>query len=192
MLFQTMMIEQTRNIAKMARFNWDLMRMPYKEAVKRAGDAGLPMGEAMKLHTREVWRMLPHFLFSGAAILGAGFTATMLAQAVRGRVPDDEDLAVQTWMLNAAILGAATGYVESAGHYRGLERQFIGPLGGMAADFIRDPGGTATRYTFRPFPVDFRPWFGYWFGDTPHDIDRSVVSEFRPTGGTSLSGVRAR
>ena len=150
------------------------------------------MGDVARHTPREMLRMLPHFLFSAGAILGSGFVATVLSQVVRGRMPDDEDLALMTWITNAAVFGAATGYVESAGHYRGLERQLAGPLFGMAADFIRDPVTTTTKYAFRPFPLDFRPWFGYWLGDTPHDINRSVAGGgFRSTGGTSLSGVRA-
>ena len=190
-LFQTMMIEQTRNISKMLRFNMRMLGMPVKEAAKAAGEDGISIPQALKLTTREMWRMLPHFLFSSGAILGSGFVATILAQLVRGRVPDDEDLAVMTWITNAAVFGAATGYVESAGHYRGIVRQFGGPLPSVAEDFIQNPVDTTGRLVFRPFPIDFRPWFGYWF-DTSTDIHRSIAGGgFRPTGGTSLSQVRA-
>ena len=190
-LFQTMMLEQTRNMAKMIRYNFKQIATPARMA-KESGKE-LSFTDAAKLTAPEVVRKLPHFLLSAGAILGAGFLATVLADLVRGRLPDDDDMTVFTWITNAAVFGAATGYVESVGHYKGLERQVAGPLVGLAGDFIRDPLGTAWFYGARPWPVDFRPLIGFWLpNETPHDLERSVAAGgFRQPTGTSLAGVRA-
>ena len=194
-VFQTMMIEQTGNMFKMAKYNLNRIRVPEKVARELAGKDGISIVEAIKLTTPEIWRALPHFTFTAAAMLGAGFSATMLMNLVRFQGPDDEDLAAMTWLKNAAIFGAMTGYVESSPHYRGLERQFVGALGGLTADFIREPIGSTKKYVFRPFPIDFTPALGsaFWSPETDLDITRSIgAGGFSTTGGTSLSGARAR
>ena len=191
-LFQTMMFAQTQNMVKMLRYNFNQMRMPEQMARERAGADGLPITEAMKLTSRETWRMLPHFMLSAGAVLGAGFLTTVMADLVRGRTPDDEDLAPMVWVTNAAVFGALTGYIESAGHYKGIPRQVAGPLANLAGDFLTDPVRTTTFYGLRPFPIDFRPWIDIWTPDETQDVGRSIATGgFRPGTGTSLSGVRA-
>ena len=191
MLFQSMMIQQTQNTSKMVRYNWNMLRMPAKQAAAREGKEFGGMMNELRHGAPELWRQLPHFIMSGASILGAGFLATLFTEMVRSRMPDDEDLTVQTWMLNAAVFGAATGYIESAGHYRGFARQFGGPIPSLAENFFQDPVGAALHYGLRPPFWDFRPLIGFW-QDDDYQINRSVgAGGFRPTTGTSLSGVRA-
>ena len=174
MLFQSMMIQQTLSIRKMAKYNWDIMRIPAKEAARKEGKEFGSAMEEIQRTAPELWRRMPHFILSGASILGAGFLATLFTEMVRGRLPDDEDLTLQTWALNAAVLGAATGYVESAGHYRGLAQQFGGPLPSLAQAFFDDPIGSLKHYGLRTPIVDVRPLLGFWQREEEVTIDRSV------------------
>ena len=194
-LFQTMMIAQSRNMLQMVKYSLAQMYMPAKLASREAAINGetISFMEQVRLTAPEMWRRLPHFAMSGAAILTSGFVATVLMDLARGRMPDDEDLTAMTWVTNAAVFGAATGYVESAGHYRGFSRQVVGPLISMVETFIDDPAGSIWYYGGRPPLFDFRGPLGFFMkdGGTPHDIERSVAAGgFRTPSGTSLSGAR--
>ena len=189
-LFQRVMIAQMGVMVRLFQYGGKQVMMPATMADKEMSDM-----EKAGLIGKEVARKLPHLTLSLAAILGSGFAATMMSNLVRFQKPDDEDMMVQAWLMNSAVFGATTGFIESAGHYRGITRQFSGPVVGFIEDLTQDFIGTTGFYLTRPMPVDFRPLLtGDAFNEGAQDIGRthSTGGGFTPGKGTSLSGARVR
>ena len=193
LLFQRVMVAQMGVMWRMLKYGHKQLVMPAEMAA--ADDPELSNWVKTGLISKELLRKIPHVSLGLTALLGSGFAATMLANLVRFQQPDDEDLAVQTWLMNSAVFGAMTGFIESHDHYRGLTRQFGGPIVGLIEDLAQDFVGTVGYYGLRPFPVDPRPLLpDFWQRDMTQDIGRAQVegAGFRPGQGTSLGQVRVR
>ena len=207
LLFQKVMAAQTLVMARMLKFGYNTFMMPLNVAKADAAKDGIDLDAIEKagILSREAIRKLPHLFGVLTLMAGAGLSATVLTNLVRFRKPNDDDMTIQAWMMNSAVLGIATGFFENYEHHRGITRQFAGPLVGLIEDYIKSPLKTFGFYVFRPFPIDPRsaipidaPIFGLEGGfnrDTPHDLERtqSEGAGFRASEGTSLNrGVRGR
>ena len=175
LLFQRIMLAQMGVMARMLKYGYNQIAMTSQEAAEKAGITDLEGLQKAGYITRETLRKIPHLAGSIAMILGSGYAATILAELARFRTPDEDDLAISTAVLNSAVFGVLTGYIEGYGHHRGITRQFGGPILGlveeMAKDFPTGAAETAAFYLTRPTVVDFRPALGLFSRETPHDVD---------------------
>ena len=191
LLFQRVMVAQMSVMKRMISYGLKQAAMPAEMA-----DSEMNALEKAGVISKEIGRKIPHVALGLTALLGSGFAATMMANLVRFRQPDEDDLEVSTWMMNSAVFGALTGFFESSSHYRGFIKQFAGPIAGLGQDLMDDFTGTAGFYLLRPPAVDFRPALDpdFWQRDETSDIGRAHQGGggYRPPTGTSLQGVRVR
>ena len=192
LLFQRVMVAQMGVMLRMLKFGGKQLVMPMQEAMK--DDPDMSNWVKTGMISKELLRKMPHLSLSLSVLLGSGFAATMMANLVRFQQPDDEDLMAQTWLMNSAVFGVMTGFIESHGHYRGITRQFGGPVIGLGEDLLQDFTGTVGFYGLRPLPVDFRPALSgeFWSPETPHDLGRTHQGGggYRAPTGSSLGQVR--